>query len=479
MTSQRAPNILFLFTDQQRHDWVGMNPDVPVRTPNLDRLADRGVEFTNAVCPSPICGPSRTCLVSGYEYHHVNGRSYDPERFPVSEYPTYAGFLRDDAGYHTLGAGKFLHGQAGDWGLDGKNRVGEFGYVDGVNSHGAGSGWQGTPGEPEDPYQSYLEAEGLAELHYEDFEDRQRGGPEFTTTRPTPLPEPAYIDNWIPRTGLELLEDAPDDKPWHLQVSFAGPHDPVDVTEEMHDWYRDPDVEFPTPVDPGDELTREKHQEIRRNYAAMIENTDRWLGRYLDALEERGERENTLVVFSSDHGEMLGDHALWKKNSPRQPSIGVPLVVAGPGVADRDPVDAPATILDLHATFLDYAGVAREGIDSRSLRPVLRGDEDATRDVVVSSLNPWRVVFDGRYKLVTGYDTDPDVEYPRWKGDKDQFTAFLESDRTLEEEQAAHDPILWDLAADPDETENVADQHPETVERLAEHLPDVAPGVVR
>jgi len=99
------------------------------------------------------------------------------------------------------------------------------------------------------------------------------------------------------------------------------------------------------------------------------------------------------------------------------------------------------------------------------------------REVVVSPLDPWRVVFDGRYKLVTGYDTD--VESPRWTGDKDQFTAFLESDRSLEAKQDPHDPLLWGLAEDPHETQTVADSHPETVSRLAGHPPDVPPDLVR
>jgi len=107
-------------------------------------------------------------------------------------------------------------------GLNGTNRIEEFGFVEGTNSYGKWAS-AGTVGEPEDPYQQYLEDEGLARLHYEDFSDRQA----FVDTHPTPLPEEAYNDNWIGRRGLELLENAPEDQSWHLEVSFAGPHDPA------------------------------------------------------------------------------------------------------------------------------------------------------------------------------------------------------------------------------------------------------------
>jgi arylsulfatase A-like enzyme len=470
-----TPNVLFVVTDQQRHDWVGMNPDVPVRTPTFERLADRGVWFRNAVCPSPWCAPSRTAVASGHRYRNLPTESYDDEAFPVAEHPTYAARLRDEAGYHTAGCGKFLDKFFPDRGLDGKNRIGEFGYVDGVNSLGKWAG-TGTAGEPAGPYQAYLEREVLAAAHYEDY--RRRTDDElsdplgtmaaFTATDPTPLPEAAYIDNWIGRRGLQLLRDAPDG-PWHIEVSFASPHDPLDVTEEMYGWYRDPDVAFPSPVEPAGDLDEETHQEVRRNYAAACENVDRWLGRYVDELERRGDLDETLVVVTSDHGEMLGDHGRWKKHSPYQPSLGVPLVVAGPGVEPRGPVDAPTTTLDLHATFLDYAGLSTRA-DSRSLGPLLAGG-DPRRECVTAGSGPWQVVFDGRFKLVSGYDPEPRPQYDFVNGDRDQFKAFRDSDESLAAVRERRPTLLFDLENDPAETRNVADQHPETVAELAERLP--------
>jgi choline-sulfatase len=144
----------------------------------------------------------------------------------------------------------------------------------------------------------------------------------------------------------------------------------------------------------------------------------------LDELARRGALDNTLVVFSSDHGEMLGDHNGWGKSKPWQPSIGVPMVLAGPGVQPGMVHRGPATNLDLTATFLDCAGVTvPDTMDSRSLMPLLSGRTDHHRDVVVSALNDWQVAFDGRMKYVKGFGKT----------------------------------ALYDLAADPGENHNLID----------------------
>ncbi len=467
-TSDR-PNVLFVLTDQQRPAWVGMT-DVPVRTPNLSALADRGAWFRNAITPSPVCAPGRACLASGMDYEDCGvalGDDFPPDR------QTYYRRLREEADYHVMGCGKFdLHKETMHWGTDGQHRVEEWGFSEAVDNAGKIATYK-TGRDPSDPYMADLRERGLAELHVEDYRwrlDRDN----YAATFPTPLPEDAYADNWIARRGLDLLDAAPDDRPWHLVVNFTGPHEPMDVTDRMHTLYRDPPVDFPGPVheEAGPatdckprEFDASTHGAIRRNYAAMIENVDRWLGRYLDELDARGELENTVVVFSSDHGEMLGDYGLWTKQAPHQPSVGVPLVVAGPGVVDRDPIDAPASLLDVHATLLDYAGLDPGEVDSRSMRPFLGGDRDAHREVARSGLGPWRLAFDGRYKLIAGYDHDV--------GPRDQVGAFVEGGGDLLErarERARDlDPVLYDLAVG--EHLNVAEEHPDVVDRLAEYIP--------
>ena len=171
------------------------------------------------------------------------------------------------------------------------------------------------------------------------------------------------------------------------------------------------DVDFPQPNVAGDD-SPEALLEVRRNYAAMVENIDGWLGAYVDVLRERGELDRTLIVFSSDHGEMLGDHDCWGKSLPHQPSIGVPLTVAGPGVQRGTTVSAPSTILDLVATFLEVGeAVPLPAMESRSLWPLLTGQAEATRSCVFSALEDWRVAFDGRYKLVAWGDASRRAMY--------------------------------------------------------------------
>ena len=326
-TGAKPPNILFFFPDQHRFDWTGANLDIPVRTPNLNELAARGVRFTNAVCASPLCAPSRACLASGKEYGRA-GVADNRVHYPI-EQTTYYSLLREH-GYHVMGCGKLdLHKPEPIWGIEGKHLLPEWGFSNGIDNAGKWDAIRWGVKEPTDPYMGYLHNTNLVQVHAEDFRRRREAG-TFLATFPTPLPEEAYCDNWIANNGLKLLGEAPAGKPWHLVVNFAGPHEPVDITKRMDEFYRG--VEFPQP-NRNTEHPPEKHVEIRRNYAAMIENIDHWLGVFLREIEKRGELDNTLVVFSSDHGEMLGDHNLWMKRQPYEPSVGVPLAVAGPGVS--------------------------------------------------------------------------------------------------------------------------------------------------
>ena len=292
------------------------------------------------------------------------------------------------------------------------------------------------------------------EMHVADFE-RRRGLAAFSFTDPTPLPEHAYCDNWIGAQGVRLLQAAPAGKPWHLQVNFSGPHDPLDATARMVEGYRGVES-FPQPYG-NTQLAPEAHLAARRNYAAMIENIDRWLGLFLEEVVRRGELGDTLVVFTSDHGEMLGDHNRWRKRVPYQPSAGVPLVAAGPGVKGGRTSAAPASVMDLAATFLDAAGVAVPStMDSRSLLPLLRGETDAHREIVRSGLEPWRLAFDGRYKLIRGFD--------------ESLPDYYSSRETPQYEQMRQLALLFDLAEDPLETVNLAAKAPDILKRLDEAL---------
>ena len=446
-----APNILLVVPDQLRYDWTGLNPSIPVRTPHLNDLAARGVRFENCYCASPLCAPSRACLAGGREYDRC-GVPDNSLNYPLDQ-PTYYSLLRH-AGYHVMGCGKFdLHKPEPSWGVEGQHLLPEWGFSSGIDSAGKWDAIRWGMDEPCDPYTAHLHATDRADTHLLDFEKRREIG-TFAATFPTPLPDESYCDNWIAEQGLRLLQSAPRGKPWHLAVNFAGPHEPVDITASMEILYREVDIPQPNR---STEFTPEKHVAIRRNYAAMIENIDAWMGQLIAAVDGRGELDNTLVVFTSDHGEMLGDHNLWMKRLPQQASVGVPLVVAGPGVRPRESTKALASMMDLAATILDYGGIeVPAGMDSRSLRPVLDGSSDDHREFLLSGLDPWRCITDGRLKLVRGYQGG------RLPGGTGQ-PVYPEGDASAE-------PQLYDIQEDPFENNNLAERLPSDVKRLTAAL---------
>lgn len=420
------PNILFFFPDQHRFDWLGTTPDLPVHTPNLNALAARGVRFTQVLTPSPLCAPARACLAAGKEYPRCRVADNKVD-YPLDQ-PTFYASLRD-VGYHVAGCGKFdLHKASYIWGLDGKNCLAEWGFSDGIDNEGKLDAVHSGRDGPRGPYMAYLYRRGLAQVHIEDFRRHQ-----YRDTHPTPLPEEAYCDNWVAHNGLTLMSRFPKGKPWFLQVNFTGPHSPMDITARMERLCRNRHFPLPNGNTQYDAAT---HNAIRQNYSAMVENIDRWVGIYLEELKRRGEEENTLIVYSSDHGEMLGDHNQWGKTKPFHPSVAVPLIIAGPGVVRGVVSHALVSLMDLAATFLDYAGAPPlPGMESRSLRPLLEGRTHTHRPYVVSALRTWRLVFDGRYKFIHGFGPD-------------------------------EAPLLFDLQNDPLENENLAERAQSEVERL-------------
>jgi arylsulfatase A-like enzyme len=336
-----------------------------------------------------------------------------------------------------MGCGKLdLHKKTQDWGLDGKRLVKEWGFSDAIDNAGKHDAINSGRKAPRDPYMAYLENRGLRLAHIEDFEIRGKKG-NYAYTAPTPLPDEAYCDNWVAENGLQLLRSAPTGKPWHLVVNFTGPHVPMDITKSMDRSCRD--RQFPQPH-AGQQFDAATHTAIRQNYSAMVENIDRWLGVYVAELRKRGELDRTVIVYSSDHGEMLGDHGLWGKSLPHEASVRVPLAMAGPGVKPSGTSDALVYVHDLAATFLDMAGVRDRppAMTSKSLVPLLEGRTRSHREFLRSGLKEWRAVTDGRYKLVRGY-----------KGGTSR---------------------LFDLREDPWEDKDVAADRPQELRRLEEKL---------
>jgi len=425
----KRPNFLFLLPDQWRPDWMPGNPQIPVNLPNIQILAARGMRFNKVLCASPLCAPSRACLATGREYKSA-GVENNRHDFPLDQ-KTYYQSLQA-AGYHTMACGKIdLHKKTQNWGLDGSRLTKEWGFSHAIDNAGKGDAVNSGALTPKDPYMAMLHNRKLAAAHVDDFRKRRK----YNATHTTPLPDDAYCDNWIAGNAKALLEKAPKNKPWHLVVNFTGPHNPMDITASMEKTARK--RQFPQP-NKNTEFDAATHTAIRQNYTVMCENIDTRIGEIIDAVKQRGELDNTLIVFSSDHGEMLGDHDRWGKHVPYQASAGIPLIVAGLDTRKNRTSDALASLIDVAATFLDYAGLeALPQMDARSLRPVLAGKAKKHREVVHSALEEWRLVWDGRYKLVEGYN---------------QETA------------------LYDLLVDPLENHNLVTSEKDLAARLRKHL---------
>jgi arylsulfatase A-like enzyme len=428
LSSQSAkPNFLFLFPDQWRPDWLPGNPRIPIRLPNIEALAARGMRFHKVLCASPLCAPSRACLASGREYRSANVASNKVD-FPLAQ-PTYYRALQQ-AGYHTMACGKIdLHKNTLDWGLDGQRLLKEWGFSAGIDNAGKGDAVRSGAVTPKDPYMAMLHRRNLAATHVDDFKRRKN----YAATHVTPLPNDAYCDNWIAANAIQLLRSAPANKPWHLVVNFTGPHNPVDITASMEDRSRS----FPQPS-ASTEFDAATHTKIRQNYTVMCENIDARIGEIIDEVRKRGELERTFIVFSSDHGEMLGDHNRWGKHVPYQASAGIPLIIAGLDTKPNRSSNALVSLIDIAATFLDYAGLPKlPQMDARSLRPVLTGKSAKHRELLHSALEEWRLVWDGRYKFVEGFHNES---------------------------------MLFDLQQDPHELRNLVTTEKEIAARLQQRL---------
>jgi len=437
-------NILFLFPDQHRGDWLPYNKktlekmgitSLPLRMPNVRKMMDSGFTFTKTVSSSPVCAPARACLASGLRYDKCRVPDNNVD-YPLDQ-RTFYSVLKEN-GYSVGGVGKFdLHKPTRWWGLDGWiDSLGKLGFTHAVDNAGKMDAVSSSKDGPKDPYMKFLHDNNLAELHRQDIRSRGK-----YTADPTPLPEYAYCDNWLTDNGVRMIREFPKDKPWFLQVNFTGPHGPWDVTKRMREKWKN--IDFEPPNGWGDKDLKQING-VRQNYAAMLENIDRNIGVLIDEVEKRGELGNTLIIYSADHGEMLGDFSQIGKCEPERGSVHIPLVIMGPGIKQTVVSNALVELQDLAATILDYAGTGmKEAADSISLKSLVEGKIKHHRDYQYSALKAenkhsktitdWKMIADKQYKLI------------------------IHGDGTIR---------LYDLDTDPWENKNIADNNPHIVQRL-------------
>jgi len=367
---KKRPNILFLMTDQQRHDALGCaNP--LVKTPNLDALAARGVRFSQAVCNVPMCVPSRYSMMTGL-YGFQNGVKHNTQmitRDADLPAPVLAQRLHR-AGYQTAGFGK-THWYIGsgilpDVTVEGSRRGFEVRAI-------RGAGRDPNNREPGAVYMADEEPEWAER----DMAEGGRFGPGGETVAgyvgaPSDVPPDHHGEGWLTRKALEFLDSGRDpDRPFFLYLSLDFPHVGFHVPagyEQMYDIADFSDTPPPEPTPGGHrhgerfkdvwyKMTPDERRRSRLRYAALCTYVDDLFGQVLGRLEEAGELENTLVLFISDHGDMLGDRGRISKYCLYDGSVRVPLIIAGPGVDRCGAVDQrSAELVDVVPTLLHAAG---------------------------------------------------------------------------------------------------------------------------
>lgn len=454
ITVDEAPkprNVIYLMADDLRAD-LG-HAGGPSKTPNLDGLASRGVQFSSAYCQQALCNPSRSSFLTGKRPNDLrlwsNGRHFREGAPDVITLPQWF----KQQGYETRGIGKIFHnwhtlvkGDRRSWSAD------EFLHY---ASHG------------DDLPQVQGELPPNTASQY--ARDYQSTAAPLCERRD--VPDDAYYDGRVAKEAVRVLHEVKD-RPFLIAVGFWKPHAPFNAPKKYWDLYDRstlppldrarplgaPDLAFhdgrelrgvpPNPMN----FTDEQAAEIRHGYLANISYMDAQVGKIFTTLDELGLTENTLILFQSDHGYHLGEHDLWGKTSNFERDARVPLLIAPPGLSTAgQTAHAPVELIDLFPTICDFAAVKTpEGLAGISLRPMLN---DVTRSLKASAFtqHPRPAYFDRTEKGVPdamGYSVrTPRARYTEWRD--------WETGAVLATE-------FYDYARDPNEKVNRAAAPPDT-----------------
>ena len=440
MSSDR-PNVLWLCTDQQRYDTIRSLGNPLVRSPAVDSLIADGVAFTQAYCQSPVCSPSRASFLTG-RYPRTTGCRQNGQTIPERE--QLVSRLFADAGYRCGLAGKLHLASCSDGKVE--QRI-DDGYHDFRWSHHPQPDW------PENAYAQWLHARGTS---WEQLYD----GPSTGFVKEG-VPAEFHQTTWCADMAIDFLRGNVG-RPWFFSFNCFDPHHPFDPPREYLQRYDPADMPLPK-VQAGEAdskttfqrldsewahnspgefhtggLTDNDRRQVTAAYYAMCELIDDQVARILACLDETGQRDNTIVIFMSDHGEMLGDHGLYFKGPHfYDEAIRVPLVIHWPQQLQRGlKVDGLTELVDLAPTLLDLCGLPQPpGMQGRSLRPLLTGTQDPAvhRDSVYCEYyNSW---------------THADAYGTMLRTATEKIVVYHGTDQGE----------LYDLAADPDEFHNLWD----------------------
>ena len=408
-TPTDRPNIILILTDHLRPDAIGKS------TPNLMKLADSGVIFSNAYCASPLCQPARVSIITG-QYpcqHHVCGNMNEPIG-PALRDDTFMRHLQE-AGYYTALIGK--HHFIDRYGIgmdvtDDDPDVKRYGFdsvfqvVDcGENLHN------------DDGYTKWLAERGLLEKY------REIQRKEAWRCGPHPLGEDECEDGFIGSKGCAFVEGYERSDPFYMNLSFVGPHPPYWHPGELQ---HEPERMIPAKAGADSPRVRER----RAHYMDKVSLIDRCVGKLVDALDANALLDDTIIIFTSDHGDNLGDYGIWDKRFFFEQSVRVPLIMCGPSVhrgargLTGKKSKALVSHIDLYPTILRMAGVDLRRINprlGRDIMAMLRDEPHARNTEVLSQLGTavmirtgnWKLVFDpeqGGVQYIFNLVVDPDEE---------------------------------------------------------------------
>ncbi len=430
---KRSPNILWIFTDQHARDVSGFAGDPLVQTMNLDRLASRSVQFNNATCTSPVCTPSRMSTLCGKDAHNCSAWSNHWVIFP--EHLTWPEHFANH-GYRTCLVGKMHFG--------GANQMNGFQLRPyGDLRHGLGH-----QPDPLSMYPGYAGPESAGE---------------------TEVPESMIQDVVVTRESLAFLleqQDKEPDTPWFLCASYGRPHSPFTAPGRYMRRYKGKT----TPPAPGAEAADKLEAFAQRlvfdlppqqtqlgveGYYACVDFVDDCIGDLLDSANQAGLLENTIVIYTSDHGEMLGRYGCWGKQLYYERSVGVPLLISGPGIPQQVQCEHPVSLMDLFPTTCALAGLPiPEGLDGIDFSDAILNPStsDSPRRYAPSASY--------RYGVRINYNTTPeDTPCSAWRCVRDSDWKYVEVE--------GGEPLLFHLTEDPKEQINLAGK-PEYSERCRE-----------
>lgn len=406
----KRPNILFITTDHLRCDTLGYTGDPLVQTPAIDALAERSTRFSKCFVQNPVCSPSRASFMTG-RYPKNHGVKWNGSKLGEHELTMVEAFK--NRGYATASVGK--HGI-------GQQRFQQM--LDHVDAVGIRRGWKEradgdyTVKDP-NPFEQYV--------RYRGYEYRTGYAlPNFRKNLgavPSDLPEDCHIDAYVGMKSIEYLEGLDTDDPFFLWVGFYGPHHPYVPSGRFAKLYDPEDVppfrraEDDIAKKPPeyalyfkakhhkyrgfDRASDETFRKMKAAYCGMVSQIDWQVGLILDALEQKGIADETIVVFLSDHGEFLGDHGIPAK-APflLDCMLHVPCLIAVPGRAGRS-CDALVESIDLFPTLAHLAGFdAPECVQGVDLSPLMRGERAEVRDTVFAEAVDKRCIRTREWKYI-------------------------------------------------------------------------------